>query len=98
MVEEKNCQGIYVHEHNRLGECGRYRIDVTYYVKCIKFWFEIVTSENSLIKSCHLGLCKQVELGKINCASKEKLRERSLFMAEGGGGGGVGGGGRATFS
>ena len=72
MVEENNCHCIYVDEHNQLGECGRDRIYVTYYVKCIKFWFKIVTSETSLIKSCHLGLCRQVELGKINWASKEK--------------------------
>ena len=71
LVEENNCQGIYGNEHNQLGECGRDRIYVTYYVKCIKFWFKIVTSENSLIKSCHLGLCTQVELGKINWATMD---------------------------
>ena len=37
LVEENNCQGIYEDEHNQLGECGRDRTYVTYYVKCIKF-------------------------------------------------------------
>ena len=70
MVEENNCQGIYADEHNRLGECGRDRIYVIYYVTCIKFWLKIIPSENSLMKSCYLGLCRQVELRKINCFGK----------------------------
>ena len=56
-----------------LGECGRDRIYVACYVKCIKFWLKIISSlENSLLRSCYRRLCRQIEQGKINWASKVK--------------------------
>ena len=56
-----------------LGECGRDRIYVACFVKCIKFWLTIITSlENSLLRPCYRRLCRQTEPGKINWASKVK--------------------------
>ena len=64
-----------------LGECGRDRIHVACYVKCIKFWLKIITSlENSLLRSCYRRLCRQIERGKINWASKVKAYTVFLWI------------------
>ena len=68
-------QGVGSHTSNPavLGECGRDRIYVACSVKCIKFWLKIITSlANSLLRSCYRSLFRQIELGKINWASKVK--------------------------
>ena len=54
-----------------LGECGRDRIYLTCYLKCIKYWLKLISlPEVSLLKACYNLLYEQSQLGKVNWASK----------------------------
>ena len=56
-----------------IGDCGRGRIYLACYLKCVKYWLKIIAMpEGSLVKACYILLYNQCNLGKLNWASKVK--------------------------
>ena len=56
-----------------LGECGRFPMYIICFVKCLKYWFKILTLPNEcLIRSCYNMLCKFDEAGKHTWVTKVK--------------------------
>ena len=53
-----------------LGECGRYLLCTTYYLKCIKYWCHLLhMNQNRYPKSCYLMLKSHTDIGRSNWAS-----------------------------
>ena len=56
-----------------LGECGRNGVYVVCYVKCIKYWLKLISSEDgSLLKSCYNMQVTQSNAGRKNWATDIK--------------------------
>ena len=56
-----------------LGECGRKRMYVLCYTKCIKYWLKLIKlREGSLLKSCYNLAYNQCQAGRCNWAKDVK--------------------------
>ena len=56
-----------------LGECGRFGIHIECKIKCVKYWFRLLSQpDNSLLKSCYDMLLTQCSVGRKNWASRMK--------------------------
>ena len=53
-----------------LGECGRHKLNVVCYLKCIRYWLKLINASNdSLLNSCYKMLYNLNNAGRQNWAS-----------------------------